>query len=138
MNANSTSDLPPNYLLLFRHTRWDRGLSVEQTREVMDRVHAWFEDLARQGKSAGGFPLLEHGKTVSGDKGKTTVTDGPFAESKEAVGGYLLLRADDMEEAVAIAGASPLLSLGVVTEVRELALQCPILERIAKEAAVGT
>lgn len=133
MNANSAPDVSPNYLLLFRHTDWDRDLTVEQTREVMERVNAWFEDLARKGKALGGFPLLEHGKTVSSDQGKPLVTDGPFAESKEAVGGYLLLHAEDMDDAVAIASSSPLLILGVVTEVRELARECPILERIKEE-----
>ncbi len=132
MDTNTASS-QPNYLLLFRHTDWDRDLTAEQTREVMDQVNAWFEDLARKGKSLGGFPLLEHGKTVSSDKGKTQVTDGPFAESKEAVGGYLLLHAKDMEDAVAIASSSPLLILGVVTEVRELAQECPILERMKEE-----
>jgi len=84
---------------------------------VMDRVIAWFEDLERQGKAKGGHPLIEGGKTISSQGGKTTVTDGPFAESKEAVGGYLLLQVDDMEEAVEIASASPLLQFGVVAEV---------------------
>lgn len=137
MNAHTSLDASPNFLLLFRHTDWDRDLTVEQTREVMAKVDVWFENLAREGKTFGGYPLLEHGRTVAGGQGKVQVTDGPFAESKEAVGGYLLLRAEDMDEAVAIASSSPLLILGVVTEVRELAMECPILERIKERATVA-
>lgn len=127
----------PSFLLLFRHTRWDRGLSTEETRAVLDEVNGWFEGLFQSGKALGGHPLLEHGKTVSGRSGQAVVTDGPFAESKEAVGGYLLLAARDFDEAVAIARSSPLLRFGVINEVRELAVRCPILSRIEAELATA-
>lgn len=122
---------PARFLLLFRHTGWDQGLSNAEAGAILDRVNAWFEDLARRGIARGGQPLLEGGRTVSSQGGRTVVTDGPFAESKEAVGGYLLLAASSLDEAVKIVESSPLLAVGVVTEVRELAVQCPILERLS-------
>ena len=55
--------------------------------------------------------------------------DGPFAESKEAVGGYLVLQAEDLNEAVEIAQSAPALRYGVTVEVRPILAECPIFER---------
>nr|MDQ3623431.1 YciI family protein [Verrucomicrobiota bacterium] len=54
------------------------------------------------------------------------VVDGPFAESKEAIGGYFLLTVADEDEAVAVARQCPLLEHGGVVEVRPVAPECPI------------
>ena len=58
-----------------------------------------------------------------------TIADGPFAESKEAVGGYLVLVADDLDEAIEIARSIPTLEYGVTVEVRPLLAECPIFRR---------
>jgi hypothetical protein len=57
------------------------------------------------------------------------VSDGPFAESKEAIGGYLILNVETLEEAVAIAGTSPNLAYGTAIEVRPVAKECPLYVR---------
>ena len=85
----------------------------------------WFKRLSEQGKVIGGRPLDHTGKVVSGKNGRT-VSDGPFAESKEAIGGYFLLRVDTMEEAVAIAQGCPGLSHGAKVEVRPMMEACPV------------
>ena len=87
------------YLLLFRGGQWDKGLSPEQLQQSMDQFMGWFERLKAEGKCKGGQPLEREGKIVSGKNGRT-VADGPFAESKEAIGGYFLLTVDSLEEAV--------------------------------------
>ncbi len=125
MNTQTHSS---EYMLLFRDTNWDGGLSAEEIQRVMDQITAWFESLDEQGKVKAGQPLLERGKTGSG-KGGRTVVDGPFAESKEAIGGYLLLRVDDLEEAVQIAKRHPALDLGMTIEIREVASDCPVRAR---------
>src|ERR1044072_8895789 len=94
------------FLLLFRGEDWDKGLSEEQLHEIMDKVIAWFEGLKLQGIMKGARPLAREGKTVSG-RGSRIVADGPFAESKEAVGGYLIVEVADMAAAVAIAKSCP-------------------------------
>src|SRR5882724_11008994 len=86
------------YLLLFRGSSWDKGLSPEQLQKTMDQFMAWFERLKQQGKVKAGQPLERTGKIVSGKNGRI-VADGPFAESKEAIGGYFLLQVDDLDEA---------------------------------------
>ncbi len=57
-----------------------------------------------------------------------TVVDGPFAESKEAIGGYFMVQADTLEEAVAIARECPGLAHGIKVEVRPVAATCEMLK----------
>ena len=115
MNTQTTSS---EYLLLGRGTHWDKGLSPEEIQKIMNRANAWFDRLTTLGKAKAGEPLAHEGKIVSGKNGRI-VTDGPFAESKEAVAGYILLRVGDLDEAVEIAKEWPLLEIhGVSIEVR--------------------
>ena len=94
----------------------------------MDKTMAWFKGLSERGKVKGAQPLGMHGRTISGPNGQLVV-DGPFAESKEAVGGYLVLQADNFDEAVEIAQSMPTLEYGVTVEVRPILAECPILQR---------
>jgi hypothetical protein len=113
------------YMLLFRGTDWHSDLSAEEMQAVVGQMMAWFKRLADQGKVLGGSPLDNKGKVVSGKNGRV-VADGPFAESKEAVGGYFMLQVDTMEEAVAIAQQCPILPYGLKVEVRQVLEQCPL------------
>jgi hypothetical protein len=117
------------FILLFRGTEWDKGLSPEEIQKVMSQFMGWFERLGQEGKLRAGQPLERQGKIVSGKKGRT-VADGPFAESKEAIGGYFLLQVADLDEAVEIAQQCPILEYGSTVEVRPVAEQCPTMESI--------
>jgi hypothetical protein len=112
------------YMLLFRGNHVHTGLSQEEMQEVAGQMMAWFKRLADQGKVLTGRPLDNSGKVVSGQNGRV-VADGPFAESKEAVGGYFLLQVDTMDEAVAIAQQCPMLPHGGKVEVRQVLEKCP-------------
>ena len=74
------------------------------------------------------------GKIVSGKNGRI-VADGPFAESKEAIGGYFLLQVDDLDEAVEIAKDCPVLEYGSTVEVRPIAEECPTFQRVKEQLA---
>ncbi|HWN96073.1 MAG TPA: YciI family protein [Methylomirabilota bacterium] len=130
----STPKTKSDYMLLFRGTNWSKDLSPEQIQKVASDWMAWFERLTREGKAASGHPLLNEGKIVSGKKGRT-VADGPFAESKEAVGGYFYLHVDSEAEAIAIAQQCPGLDYGCTVEVRPVADQCALVERAAQDAS---
>jgi len=65
------------------------------------------------------------------------VSDGPFAESKETIGGYFLLKVNTLEEAVAIARECPGLPYGIRVEVRPVAGECPIYEELRTESALA-
>lgn len=113
------------YMLLFVGMDWHKGLSPEQMQKVSEEWMAWFKRLTDEGKAIAGHPLDREGKTVSGKNGRI-VADGPFAESKEAVGGYFLLNVASMEEAVAIAQQCPGLAYGAKVEVRPVRAECPL------------
>ena len=95
---SATSTTKSDYLLLFRGNVWDRGLSPAQLQKVVSDWMSWFERLKEEGKCLGGHPLEGEGKIVSGKQGRT-IADGPFAESKEVIGGYAMLEAPSLEAA---------------------------------------
>ena len=115
-------------MLLFRGANWDRGLSADELQQAMNKVIAWFEGLTEQCKIKHAQPLGGQGRVISGTDGRFVV-DGPFTETKEAVGGYLLLQADSFGEAVEIARSNPALRYGVSVEVRPILAECPIFAR---------
>jgi hypothetical protein len=78
----------------------------------------WMQDLGKDGIISGGQPLQTTGKQVNG-KNKV-VTDGPFIEAKEMVGGYLIVNAKDINEAVEIAKGCPIFKENGKVEVRPL------------------
>jgi len=94
----------------------------------MQQWNDWYEQLAAQGKVEQGRPLALTGRVVAMTGGR--VLDGPYAETKEAVGGYFLLKVADLDEAVAIAKQCPGLPLGLKVEVRPLAEQSPVLDGV--------
>ena len=124
------------YLLIFRGSDWYKGLSPEQMQQIGDNWMAWFNGLKEAGKCAGGNPLEHEGKIVSGKN--RVVSDGPFAESKETIGGYFLLTVGSMDEAVSIAQQCPGLPYGIRVEVRPIAPECPMLEEVAANAQLAT
>ena len=121
----STQNKAPEYMLLFRGNDWAKELSPEEMQRIAGEWMNWFERLLAQGKVIAGSPLEPQGKTISGSNGRV-VADGPFAESKEAVGGYFLLRVNTLDEAIAIARQCPGLNYGVKIEVRPVAEKCPL------------
>ncbi len=105
-----------DFLYLFRGG--NAGTSPEDRQRSMERWKAWIEQLAKTGKYKGGFPLETGGKVVSG--ANKLVTDGPFPESKEVVGGYLLITAKDLAEAVEFSKGCPIFGEGGAVEVRPI------------------
>jgi hypothetical protein len=113
------------YLLLFSGAEWYGQLSAAEIQDVLDRSKVWFEKLASAGKVKASQALERRGVTISG-KNARVISDGPFAETKEAIGGYLLMEADSLEEAIAIAKENPALRHGTTIEIRPLSDQCPL------------
>src|SRR2546427_8236103 len=121
----STQNQTSEYILLFRGNDWHKGLSPEEMQTVASQWKAWFDRLTAQGKAIAGNPLEFEGKIVSGKNGRV-VADGPFAESKEAIGGYFMLQVDSLHQAVAIAQGCPGLAYCVKVEVGPGSARCPL------------
>ncbi|MGK2860505.1 MAG: YciI family protein [Chitinophagaceae bacterium] len=110
-----------DYLLLFRGGdagRIDEQKNPEKWKAHMAKWKTWMENLGKEGKFISGLPLGKEGSVINGSK--KNVTDGPFTEGKEIVGGYLMIKAADHSEAVELAKGCPLLDHEGTVEVREL------------------
>ena len=125
-----------DYLLLFRGNEWQKRLSPEELETTLGNFMGWFESIQAEGKMKGANPLHAQGKLVSGSHGRIVV-DGPFAESKEAIGGYFYLQVANEAEAVAIAQQCPGLDYGAVVEVRPVAEMCAVKARSLADAAAA-
>jgi hypothetical protein len=110
------------HLLLIRGTHWNSGLSPAELQRIMTDFYGWVEGLQNSGLLRAAQPLMEAGKLVIGPQ--SLVTDGVFAESKEAIAGYFLLAVASTEEAVKLAQACPILAHGAEIEVRPVADLC--------------
>ena len=111
------------HLLLIRGTHWSSGMSPAELQRVMTDFYAWVDGLTQKGILRGAQPLMEEGKLITGTRG-ASVTDGVFAESKEAIAGYFLLAAASTNEAVRLAQACPILAHGAQIELRPIADVC--------------
>lgn len=96
-----------------------RGYSPEQFQELMQRYYAWTDQLRKDGLFKSGEPLKEGGRTLH--RNGQGIVDGPFTETKEAVGGFYVIEAGSLDEAVAVAKGCPTLTHGGAVEVREIA-----------------
>ena len=108
--------MPTNEYLLISRGQWDEDADKGAVQDTIDRFYAWYEEGLAQGRLKPGSRLANRGKLVSRD----AVTDGPFSESKELVGGYWFIVAETLEEAAAIAAQNPWLAFGLTVEVRPL------------------
>ena len=108
--------MPMNEYLLISRGQWDEDADMDAVQDTIDRFYAWYEDGLAQGRLKPGSRLQNRGKLVS----RGAVTDGPFSESKELIGGYWFVLADSLEEAAAIAAENPCLAFGLTLEVRAL------------------
>jgi hypothetical protein len=97
------------FMYLFKDHNAKLNLSPEPMQSNMGEWRAWMQKLAELGKLKGGSPLENSGKTITGRA--KVITDGPFPESKELVGGYLLVQVKDMDEAVLLAQGCPGLAI---------------------------
>ena len=105
------------FMLIFQGGQLE-GLSPEAMEAQMGKWMAWVERLNKEGRYVSGEPLLPGGKLVTGSK--KTVMDGPYTEGKEVVGGYFVVNAGNMEEAVDIAKDCPDYEYGGSVQVRQV------------------
>lgn len=111
----SQPDAKKEYLVISRG-QWELGASKEEVQRAIDGFYAWFERNRALGRMKHGSRLAQEGKVVS----KFSVTDGPFAETKELIGGFWFILAGSLEEAAALAAENPCMAFGLTYEIRPL------------------
>jgi hypothetical protein len=105
-------------LLIYLDQTWD-SRSLAERQEVYSGQMRLAEELTTRGRYLGGSPLqpTSSATTVRVRDGKPLLTDGPFAETREHLGGYMLIDVGNLDEAIAIAARGPLARVGTI-EVR--------------------
>ena len=108
------------FMLIFRHQDGSKVASPEQMQAWMKQTMDWIGGIAAQNKFISGTGLPFDDSRVVWHKG--VVTNGPFGDIKETIGGYIVVKADSVEEAVEFAKGSPVLQGdGNSVEVRKIA-----------------
>ena len=109
--------MPQYLLLLYDNAPTLSKLSPEEMQKATEKYMAWSKMPFTQ---AGKRLAQDHGKIVRPNSGKPKVTDGPYSETKEALGGFYLIEASSYDEAVKIAETNPHVEYGGVIEVRHI------------------
>ncbi len=111
----SGNDSLNEYLILSRG-KWSKDKTPEEIQEAIDRFYDWIHQLVNDGKAKLGQRLATEGRLVS----QQGVTDGPFAETKEVIGGYWIFLAGSLDEAADLAAQNPCMACGLSYEVRPM------------------
>lgn len=105
-------------MFLFRGANSNNEISPEEMQGSMQKWFTWINELKEKNLYKSGEPLIPGGKVVKG--AEAMITDGPFAESKEIIGGFFIISANSLEEATELAKGSPDLPHNGSVEVREI------------------
>lgn len=107
-----------DYLLLFRGGLNIAAAAPEQIQEAMMKWKNWMTELANKGLFNGAERLNRNGAVITGSKKQ--ITDGPYTETKEIVGGYMSIKAENLNEAIELAKGCPIFNYDGIVEVREV------------------
>lgn len=123
-----------NEYLVISRGQWDKDASKEEIQTTIDEFYVWLARSVEEGRMKLGSRLALDGATVSKNR---IVTDGPFGEAKEAIGGYWFILARSLDEATKIAAESPCLNRGLFYELRltdpERATACSVASETVGE-----
>ena len=106
------------FMMIFRHApNQEYSPSPEEIEASMKQWQDWIGGIAAQGKFQSTNRLGFEGKTLSPDQ---VITDGPYAEVKEIVGGYMIVKGENIDEVMEMAKGCPALQMGSNVEVRDI------------------
>lgn len=114
-----TTKPPLSEYLVISRGQWDADKTPEQIQAAIDDFYVWYEDHLAKGNIKPGQRLAVEGKRVA----KSGITDGPFAEAKEVIGGYWFVMAASLEEAAALSAGNPCMTCGLSYDVRPIELE---------------
>ena len=116
---------PPAEFLVIARGQWDKTLSRDEIQNAIDQFYVWLDRLVAEGKMKRGQRLTYEGKTIVR---QGVITDGPFGESKEVIGGYWFILANSLDEAAQVAKGNPCLDFGLFFEIRPVDPQLATLD----------
>lgn len=112
-----TQKICSNEYLVISRGQWDLASSKEDIQVAIDDFYVWLEKMIADGKMRTGSRLGNGGATVSRER---IVSDGPYGETKEVIGGYWFILADNLEDATRLAASNPCMKHGLFFEIRPL------------------
>jgi hypothetical protein len=112
-----TNQPPPAEFLVICRGQWDNTLSRAEIQSSINQFYVWLDRSVDEGNMKRGQRLTYEGKTIAR---KNLITDGPFGESKEVIGGYWFILAHNLDEAVQIAKGNPCIECGLSLEIRPI------------------
>ena len=112
-----------DYFLLFEDVEFK--LSSEEQTANLKKWQTWLAELQAGGHFRFGQRLLPEERVVSEKDGDPFITDGPFTEGKEVIGGFFLIAAEDIHEASQLAAGCPVISLGGKVSIRPVMMAAP-------------
>jgi hypothetical protein len=116
----SAKPAAPTYMFVFRNPANQPDPSPAEMQKTFEKWMTWIKGMKAKGQYLAGDPLEDTpAKVLRGPRGKS-VTDGPFAEAKEVVAGYMLIAAKDFKEALEIAKNCPAYERNGTVEVRQI------------------
>jgi hypothetical protein len=124
----SATDAKKEYLVMSRG-QWDENASKQEVQRAIDQFYEWYERNLELGRMKPGSRLAKEGKVVT----KASVTDGPFAETKELIGGFWFIVAGSLDEAAALAAENPCMAYGLTYEVRPLEAERAVATSVTNE-----
>jgi hypothetical protein len=118
--GRTNGDFMQYMLMIFENKEAWATLSNAEKNRIHEECGAWHGELERNGNTRTAMALepFTTATTVRASNGQSLITDGPFAETKEVLGGYEILECRDLDEALAIAKRFPALRVGAAIEIR--------------------
>jgi len=107
------------FIMILHDAGFPDDISPEQIQAIIQRYVAWREKIQRNGRKVQGHKLTDGQGRVMRGAGQTKVTDGPYAEAREVIGGLFILEANTYEEVVELSKDCPHLEFGTI-EIREV------------------
>jgi hypothetical protein len=112
--------MPQYIILLYDDPKKFAELSPQEMQEAFKKYYGWGQKMREQGRLTGSNKLTDGAGRVLRGKSPMRVTDGPFTEGKEVLGGYYMFNADSYEHAIELTRDHPQLEYGGTVEVREI------------------
>ncbi|MES2509196.1 MAG: YciI family protein [Pseudomonadota bacterium] len=109
-----SSSAPLSEYLVISRGQWDSDKTSEEIQTAIDAFYVWYERMLDEGRMKAGQRLAVEGRRVS----RGGITDGPFSEAKEVIGGYWFIMAASLDEAAALAAENPCMTCGLTYDVR--------------------
>ena len=108
------------FIMLLHDAGFPEDISPEQIQAIIQRYVAWRDRIQQNGRKVTGHKLMDGaGRVMRGGTGQTRITDGPYAEAREVIGGLFILEAENYDEVVELSKDCPHLDFGSI-EIREV------------------